>query len=133
MTDNKLPLELAEQEFERLCDKYSVDTDMTGESQDTVDGFNDIKRKIVKAFMKGSLVIADSGFPAYTTTAGKRLEFKEVTGATLMSMDRIKDGENTKKMFTVISELTGGGVAPASLSMPDVKVLIALVSLFLSM
>lgn len=133
MTEYKLTAELAEQEFDRMCVSMLIDTDMTGEDEETVKGFDDIKRKIVRSFMTGSLTLTDDGRPVYCTDAGKSMEFKNMTGAVLMSMDRVKKGEDTRKMFTVIGELTGGGVAPASLSMRDVKILFALVSLFLSM
>lgn len=132
MTDFKIPAEMAEEEFIRMCDAAGIDHDMTGETQESIDGFNDIRRKIVKAFMLGDLVLSDAGLPIYTTTGGKRLEFREMTGAVLMSMDKVKDGENTKKMFTAISELTGGGVPPAQLKMKDTRVLFALVSAFLA-
>lgn len=133
MTDFKIPAEMAEEEFIRMCDAVGIDHDMTGETQETIDGFNDIKRKLVKAFMLGDLILSDSGMPIYTTMAGKRLEFKEMTGAVLMSMDRVKEGENTKKMFTALNELTGGGVAPAQLKMKDTRVLFALISAFLAL
>lgn len=133
MTEFKLPADVAEQEFERMCDAMHVDIDMTGESQENIDGFNDIKRKVIKALMTGSLTLTDDGRPVYRTDAGKTMEFQQVTGAVLMSMDRVKKGEDTKKMFTVISELTGGGVSPSALGVRDIKILFALVSLFLSM
>lgn len=132
MTDFKIPAEMAEDEFSRMCTACSIDTDVSGDDEETQKGFEDLKRKIIKALMVGSLVVSDSGLPVYTTEAGTRLEFREMTGAILMSMDKVKDGENTKKMFTAISELTGGGVAPSKLKMKDTKILFALVSLFLA-
>ncbi|MNJ60620.1 hypothetical protein D3C77_563660 [compost metagenome] len=81
----------------------------------------------------GDLVLTEDGRPVFTTTGGKAMEFKEMTGAVLMSMDRVKSGENTAKMFTVIKELTGGGVPPSQLKPKDIRVLFALVSLFLVM
>jgi hypothetical protein len=128
-----MPPEMAEQEFERMCATMGVEIDMSGEDEDTVKGFDDLKRKVCRAITSGELVLTDDGRPVYTTTGGEAMEFKEMTGATLMSMDRVKSGENTAKMFTVIKELTGGGVPPSQLKPKDIRVLFALVSLFLAM
>ena len=128
-----LPPEMAEQEFERMCSAMGVETDMAGEDDDTIKGFDDLKRKVCRALIDGALVLTDDGRPVYTTVSGKPLEFKEMTGAVLMAMDRVKAGENTAKMFTVIKELTGGGASPAQLKPKDIRVLFALVSLFLAM
>ena len=128
-----MPLEMAELEFERMCATMGVETDLTGEDDDTVKGFADLKRKVCRAIVAGDMVLTEDGRPIYTTTGGKGMEFKEMTGAVLMSMDRVKSGENTAKMFTVIKELTGGGVPPSQLKPKDIRVLFALVSLFLAM
>lgn len=133
MEKQVIPLEMAEQEFDRMCDAMGVETDLTGENDETVTGFNDLKRKVCRALMTGALRLSDEGRPVYTTVGGETLAFKEMTGAVLMAMDRGKPGENTAKMFTVIKELTGGGVAPSRLKPKDVRVLFALVSLFLAM
>lgn len=128
-----MPLEMADQEFERMCVAMGVETDMAGEDDDTVKGFAELKRKVCRALVGGELHLTEDGRPVYTTTGGKAMEFREMTGAVLMSMDRVKAGENTAKMFTVIKELTGGGVPPSQLKPKDVRVLFALVSLFLAM
>lgn len=128
-----MPPDMADQEFERMCATMGVETDLTGEDDDTVKGFDELKRKVCRALVGGELRLTDDGRPVYTTTSGKAMEFKEMTGAVLMSMDRVKTGENTAKMFTVIKELTGGGVPPSQLKPKDIRVLFALVSLFLVM
>lgn len=133
MADYKLTQELAEEEFELLCEALLIDTDTSGEDEESVKSFETLKKKLVKALRLGSLTISDDGKPSYRTAAGKTLEFGQMNGSILMSMDRIKDGENTKKMFTAINELTGGGVSPSQLNMKDIGVLFALVSLFLDM
>lgn len=128
-----MPAEMAEQEFERMCEAMGIDTDMGTEDGETVAGFNDLKRKVVKAIMQGTLSLTDDGRPVYTTMAGQRLEFSEMTGAVLITMDKVKTGENSAKMFAVIRELTGGAVKPAQLKPRDIGVLFALVALFLAM
>ena len=123
---------MAEQEFERLCDTYGVDTDMSGEKPETVEGFEDLKRKICKAISAGHLTVSDSGRPEYTTQDGTRLAFGDMTGAVLLEMDKHKDGQNNRKMFAILGALTGGVVSPSRLRGRDVKVLFALAALFLA-
>ena len=124
---------MAEQEFERMCEEYRIDTDMSGENDESAKGFDELKTKICKAFVRGDLVLSDSGLPVYTTGAGARLAFKPFTGAMLLAMDKAKKDDNTRKMYLFLSEITDGALAPGKLDKRDTNVLFALGSLFLAM
>ena len=128
-----MPLEVAEQEFERMCDAYRIETDMSGEDDEATKGFNELKSKLCKAFMRGDLVLNDHGRPVYTTGEGSRLEFKPFTGAMLLAMDKAKANDGTRRMYLFLSEITDGALAPSKLDKRDTNVLFALGSLFLAM
>lgn len=127
-----MPLEMAEQEFERMCESYRIDADMSDGDEDSAKGFEEIKTKICKALMRGDLVLDDNSRPVYTTGEGTRLAFKRFTGAMLLSMDKVKGNDNTRRMYAFLSEITDGGIVPSKLDKRDVNVLFALGSLFLA-
>lgn len=128
-----MPPEMADQEFERMCEGYRIETDMSGEDEDSVKGFGELKAKICKAFVRGELVLSDEGRPIYTTGQGARLSFKAFSGAMLLAMDKAKAGDGTRRMYLFLSEITDGGLTPGKLDKRDVNVLFALGSLFLAM
>lgn len=128
-----MPQEMADQEFERMCEGYRIETDMSGEDEDSVKGFGELRAKICKAFVRGELVLSDEGRPIYTTGQGTRLAFKAFSGAMLLAMDKAKAGDGTRRMYLFLSEITDGGLTPGKLDKRDVNVLFALGSLFLAM
>lgn len=128
-----IPMDMAKLEFERMCEAYRIDTDMSSEDEESEKGFEELKAKLCKAFVRGDLVLDDNGRPAYTTGAGTRLAFKPFTGAMLLAMDKAKKDDNTRKMYLFLSEITDGGLVPSKLDKRDTNVLFALGSLFLAM
>lgn len=127
MKDTIAP-EMAEQEFNRMCGFFDVDTDDIDD--DGQKDFDRVKAKIVKAITKGKLTIADDGAPTYTSAAGTPLTFSAPTGATLMT--KTPDEDPMRKMMAYVRALTGGKASPAKLTIPDTGVLIAIVTLFMS-
>lgn len=122
--------ETATAEFLRMCEDVGIDINVNGED---AEDFDKLKDKIVKAIEKGLLTIGDDGLPTYTTIKnGDALAFTEPTGATLLSMDKVKDGHDMRKTYTVIGEITSGKFAPAKCNMRDISVLTAIMSLFLA-
>lgn len=126
-----LDKESAEAEFLRMCEEVGIDLD--ADDAEDADDLDKLKGKIVKAIEKGLLTIGESGLPTYTTIKNNdALAFKEPTGATLLSMDKVKDGHDMRKTYTVLGEITNGNFAPSKCNMRDIKVLTAIMTLFLA-
>ena len=121
--------EVAEQEFDRVCDFFDVDADAPMED-DEQESFSRLKAKIVRAISTGSLSINDNGAPTFVTKSGVELTFKEPTGATLLV--KTKDDDPVRKMLAIAMELTGGKTSPSKLSIRDTSVLASIVNLFMS-
>lgn len=136
MAENKISVEMAEQEFERFGEAMDLDFDTSFMDEEDRKGFEGAKRRIVKAIMSGAMVINEDGCPVFTPQrAGedvKPITFYEPTGATYMAMDRKKKTEDMGKMFALMADYTRQSAGLFSkMKNADVKVCIAVTTLFL--
>jgi hypothetical protein len=116
-------------EFDSMCDALGLDSEATGED---AEDFSKSKERIIKAIMRGALIIGDDSLPIYTTSNGDVLKITEPHGGTLLSMDKVKAGQDMRRTYTIIGELTGGKFAPSKCKMRDINVLSAVMSIFLA-
>ena len=108
MTD-KISREMAEDEFERFADAWDIDTDTDDMDIEDRKSFDEQRRKIVKAIMKGHATVSDNGDVTYTPygeNGGDPLTFRIPSGAAYMSMDKYKDRQNMHKMFGFMGSMT---------------------------
>lgn len=127
--------ETALADFDRFTTAMDLDVDTTEMDQDDVKSLEDMKGQIIKSMMRGNLVIDDKGQPVFTPTGmdePNALTFHEPTGASLMSMDRRKSGEDVGKMTVIMADMTKTTANTFS-AMPyrDFKVCSAIVAVFL--
>lgn len=131
----KISEDMATSEFDRLVDALYLDLhDLDDKESKDFEGH---KRTIVKAISNGSLVINDEGFPIYTPVRSDDKEpitFYEMTGSNLIDMDKGKENENIKKLFSVMQSITKKptGCFAKMKKNPDLKVCIAIATLFLA-
>ena len=135
MAENKVSVEMAEQEFDRFAEAMDLEFDTSNMDQEDVKGFGHNKGIIIKAIQKGALVIDDKGQPVYTpqrTSDVKPIVFHEPTGASLMAMDGGKKTEDVKKLYHVMADVTERDAKLfSSMKMADLKVCMAVITLFL--
>lgn len=135
MSEYKVSVEMAEQEFNRFAEKMDLEFDISEMDPEDVKGFEQQKGIILKAIQKGSLVIDDDGQPVYTpqrTPDIAPIVFHEPTGASIMAMDGGKKTEDVKKLFRVMADATRREPKVFSnLKMADLKVCMAVMTLFL--
>jgi hypothetical protein len=136
MGEQKISLEMAEQEFYRFGEMMDLDFDTSYMDEDDKKGFEQAKRRIVKAIMAGAMIIDENGQPVYTPQrAGDEINsitFYEPTGATYMAMDKKKKTEDMGKMMALMADYTktSSGLF-AKMKNSDFKVCLAVTSLFL--
>jgi hypothetical protein len=88
----KVAEEVAEQEFERLCEANRIDYDVSDLNEEETTDWLELRGGIVKLIRQGTLVVSEDGKPIYTPPGGsKSLTFHRPTGATLMALDSHKD------------------------------------------
>lgn len=129
----KIAAEVAETEFDRWADAMDIDHEsLAGED---LESFNMQKSKIVKAIVRGSLVISDNDEAVYTPQRSGEVEpitFHERTGASLMAADRVKRDHNVAKMYAILGDMTNQHPSTfAKLKGVDIKVCEALFALLM--
>ncbi len=116
MSDTKMSQEMAEKEFERWAEVQKLDISDLGETErKRIEG---AKRRIIKAFMRGALVLDDDGSLEYTISersptgyAGETVRIGGMTGKAWMAMDTCKADEQIHQLMAVASALTGKDVS----------------------
>jgi len=130
MKTNKVAPEMAEQEFDRMCDSLDIDLEVTNDED--ARSLEAQRGKVVKAITSGALTIGDDGLPTLTTREGAALAFKMPTGATLLEADKAPAGQDQRRMYLLIGALTNGKFAPSKCTVKEVGVLMALTGLFMA-
>lgn len=128
--------EMAEQEFYRFTHTMDLDVDESSMNQEDLEGFKQQKEKIIRAIQTGSVIINEAGEPVFTprrTDGAPAIIFHEPDGAALMAMDRRKAQESIAKLYAAMAEITKVPAKTfANMKMPDLKICIAIVTLFLA-
>ena len=114
-----------------------IDIDTSDMDNDDLNAFNKVKKRLVKAVQKGSLIFNEDGEAVYTPSHSKSkhkeaITFHERTGASLMAMDGKKKGHDVTKMYAVLANMCGlHQAAFAGLVGEDVKICEALFALLM--
>jgi len=111
-TEEKICKDVAEEEFDRWADAMDLDFDESVMDEDEKKGFQRQKRRIVRELQAGSLIVNDSGEAVFTPrnpASGYKepITFHERTGATLMSVDRHKKGQDAAKSYAMMADMCG--------------------------
>lgn len=142
---NKVAREVAEVEFERMCEAWRVSTDIAvmgttpiksaagDEGQSEVEKFQELKDKVCRRIMNGTLVVDDAGLPTYTPPVAnaRPLTLSKLDGAVLISGGRKKN--EMEKLVEMIAGMTGRPpVEIGKLASPDLLFCGSLIALFFS-
>lgn len=134
MTENAVSQEVAEAEFERMIKAACVE--LEGMTEEEIAAYEDVKRPLVKAIQRRSVVVQDSGFPTLILSkpvgALERVTFREPTGSSLLAAGDSRVKNEVQKLYNMMGDNTG--IAPAmfgKMCMPDVKIAIGLAKIFL--
>lgn len=128
--------ELAEKEFVRWAEGHGIDlTSFEGEKSNVFQGS---RRRVVNAFMNGSLVLEDTGILEYTVSAlspegyaGEKVKIRGMTGKAWMAMDKFKAEEQIHQLVATASAVTGKDMGWFSnLANPDFLLFTNVVALF---
>jgi len=136
----EIDLKSAEEEFEKICDNWEIDIDISEMNEDEKVDFEGIKRRIIKAIRLKRLFCNDDGDTLSYTVSKKSCEYsgdvltiKRPKGEASLSTDNYKIGKDAHKSFSYISAMVGKPVQYLSkLDGIDMKVIQSFVQLFLS-
>ena len=109
MTDKKVALEQAEQEFDQWAEAMDLDLDTADMDAEDLTGFNKQKRRILQAVERGALIFNEKHEAVYTPGPKSKqsdpITFHERTGASIMAMDGKKKGYDAAKMYAMMGEM----------------------------
>lgn len=103
-------VEVAEKDFDRFVDEMDLDLDTAEMDAEDLTAFNKQKNRILRAIVRGNLVINENG-EAVFTPINKRskhtdaITFHERTGASLMAMDGKKKNHDVAKTYAVMADM----------------------------
>lgn len=137
MSDTKMSQEMAEKEFERWADSMGLDFCGTEKEMAAI---KSLKGAVVRAFMRGALVLDDDGSLEYTVSdkspegiAGDKVKIGEMNGRVWLAMDGYKETEQMHKLASAASALTGKDISWfGKLSGKDFNFFTGVVGLFMS-
>lgn len=131
----KVATEVAEKEFFRWLVSMDLDhkADEAKLSKEDLASFAKAKSVLVRAMERASLVLTDQGLE-FTPQLGnnrKPILFAEPKGAAMLAADKHGEGENVRKTYAVLADMTGEEIKRFSL-MPrrDIAVCEAIFGLF---
>ncbi len=136
MAEPKIAEDVAEAEFERFALAMDLDTSVDKMSEEVAAQHSVLRRVVIRAMQRGSLVIDAAGQPLFTPQYDKdvtTITFYAPTGATLMSMDKRKENEPNARKYIAMGEMTKTNAGRFSgMDMRDLKICQAIYMLFLA-
>lgn len=102
----KVAREVAEAEFERMCDARRIEHDTSELPDDEKAEFAELRSSIVRMIMRGAVVVGENGDPTYSAPGGPSLTFHPATGATLMALETHPGGKGIANMMAALTEMT---------------------------
>lgn len=132
----KVAREVADAEFERLCETHRIETDTSELTEEEKKDWLELRGAIVKDIMTGSLVVAEDGAPSYSASGGAtvtQFTFHAPTGATLLALETYAGGKNIANFMAAMADMARVERGEfAKLPMRDVNALMRIAKLFLS-
>lgn len=139
MEENKITLEMAEEEFKNYCEAVDLDCDESVMSEEDLAAFLPHKEKIVKAIQKGTAIIDDDTIE-YTLSpksdgnlAGMKIKIGRPNAKMFSGMDGFKETQTVKRTQGAMSALCGLDIGVfTKMEIKDWKFFNAVCSLFLA-
>jgi len=110
----KMPIEMAEQEFDRFAELWDIDTDQKHMTDDDLDSFERAKKPLIRGFCAGWLICDEEGVLTFTLQFSKKLADQGVNQikldpakADVLSMDKYKDREAMHKLRAYMAAMAG--------------------------
>ena len=95
---SKIGSDVAEEEFERFADAWRIDTDVDFMTEDDEAGFQQVKRRMIRAIMSGNAIVNNDNNIEYELFAPigdlTTVVIKRPSGHSFTSMDAVKKSKN---------------------------------------
>jgi hypothetical protein len=111
MAENKVAAEVAESDFARWLEAMDLahKADESEMNADDLASFKKVKGAMLRAMMRGTLVVTDGGDLEFTPQMGDKspILFPEPKGSAWLACDRYGDKENVHKTYGVLAAMSG--------------------------
>lgn len=130
--------ETAAAEFKRFIELWDIDGDTDAMDEDSRDGFEDHRRKLVRGIRAGRIAIDDEGAVVIQLRHSSQLELTEIklcvpTGNALLTWDKYKERQQVHKLNAFLASMSGQNPATfAKMDARDLKPAMAVATLFLA-
>lgn len=110
--EKKITTEMAEKEFERFCESWEIDTDVSQMNEEDSENFNRHKTKIIKATETGRIIYTDDDKIEYffkhpeKARNEKSIVLDRPNGGTYAEMDKFKKDESMKKTYAILAGMS---------------------------
>jgi hypothetical protein len=102
---SKVAREVAEADFDRMCDAFRVDRDTSELDADDLKEWLAIREQIVRDMMRGLVIVGDDGRPTFTPPgSSKAFTFNKPTGGTLMALET-HPGKQIGNMIAAMTDM----------------------------
>jgi len=134
MKPDAVGADVAESEFERLCEAANVEHDASEMHPAEAETFAELRRKVTKAIRRGSLTVGVDGLATYQAASNARgFAFKRLDASVLIASSGKHQPDDMTKTIHIIAGMTERPASEISrLSIADVKVCGVLAALFLA-
>ena len=110
--DPKVNAEVAEGWFNDWLDAMDLDLNEDDMDEEDLNAFIKQKRRVIREIMRGNLTFNDAEEAVFTPSNDNSkykepITFHERTGASVMEMDGKKKNQDVRKMYAILSNLTG--------------------------
>ena len=130
----QMSLEVAERDFDRLCDEWDVATDKSHMDAEDAQEFETLRAKMVADIARGKIVVSEDGDSVTLNTRGdsEPLVFIVPKGSAWLTMDQHKKNRDMAKFFAYMGAMTGRSSKSFSdVDGRDMKVAMNIVALFM--
>lgn len=129
----KVAKEVAEADFDRMCEKFRVDLDPANMTPDEAKDLGELRKMIVRDMMTGALIVSPEGLPTFHPTSGKAVTFNPPTGATLMALETHAPQKAIANQLAAMTDMCEGKAGDfAKMPARDVQICSRLAKLFLA-
>lgn len=132
MGEPLMATEVAEQDFDRMCDAYDISRDLEAmEPAERLD-FEATKRRMSRHIQSGKVQVDEAGLASVHVPGQDPIRFHLPTGAVLIEMSKYDDGQIARlnRAMQAMTKTAPGAIA--KLKLKDFNVCAALAGLFLS-
>lgn len=132
MGEPLMGLDVAEAEFDRMCDAYGISRDLDAMGDEERKDFESTRKRFVRELQRGRVQLDTEGLAAVHIAGREPIRFYRPTGAVLIEMGKLDDGQIARLNRAMQAMTKSAPGTFAGLLVKDFNLCAGLAGLFLS-